>query len=166
MAKKQINQLPNNIEPIDLDTSYIPVDQYEPSTNSYKTVRVSGEIFKTDLSDYYDKSEIDTMIDDLSGDIVIDETVIKLGTNGGLFFNDNGIFEEMAGIKFDNDEGMFYNENYDGGLKMSEIEIPYGGSTLTLPYVGIYGFPDSNNKPYFNGFVDGSLYGMGKSCIS
>ena len=46
MAKKQINQLPNNIEPIDLDTSYIPVDQYEPNTNSYKTVRVLGDIFK------------------------------------------------------------------------------------------------------------------------
>lgn len=95
-----------------------------------------------------------------SDEINVSSTVVNNGSDGGLFFNDNGIFEEMNGIKFDNTVGMFYNENFDeGGLVLTQTEV---APNISVNTIGIAGFPDNTGKQLFIGYQDLSNIGSGK----
>lgn len=96
------------------------------------------------------------------GSLDVDLTTVNNGTNNSVFYNDNGVFSETS-LTYETKNGyeVLSSDGVDGGFYAGLVEVL---PSISLPVVGLIGYPNIAGVPYINGIVDG--FGIGQPVMS
>jgi hypothetical protein len=113
-------------------------------------VRTNGKLKAVDFNPLL-KAVVDLGIE-------VDLTTVNNGTNNSVFYNDNGVFSETS-LTYETKNGyeVLSSDGVDGGFFTGLVELL---PSISLPLVGLTGYPNTTGIPYINGVMDGFEIGQ------
>lgn len=97
-------------------------------------------------------------------DLEVDVTPVINGADKSIFYNDNGVFSE-TNLTYETKNGyeVLTGNGVDGGFFAGLVEF---SPSISLPYVGLTGYPNISGTQYLNGVLDGSGIGQPSRSIN